>query len=80
MSTPLPPSWSLPEVCEQWNLSPAAIEKLIRDGKVGYFTAKRQKRFFVENIAQIRSAVEVTPKVADDVFARIGASKRRRSA
>ncbi len=84
MMADLPTSWSAQEVCEQWGLSRDHLNRLIADGKVGYFTAKRSRRFFAENIAQIRAAVEVVPKQDTDALSRIGVTRRgaarRRSA
>lgn len=80
----LAPSWSVAEVCEQWGLSAHHLNKLIADGKVGYYTAKRSRRFFAEHVAQIRAAVEVVPKQDTDALSRIGVTRRgaarRRSA
>lgn len=79
----LPQTYSEQDVQEAFGLSPAALDKLVRDGKVGYYIAKRKRRFLPEHVAQIVEAVEVKP-APPDTLARIGvtgrAARRRRSA
>jgi hypothetical protein len=74
--TELPDTYSAAEVCESFGLTAEALNKLIADGKVGYYIGRRQKRFFPEHIAQLRAAVEIAPKVQDDVLTRIGVTRR----
>ena len=57
----LPPSWSKAEIARAWQISPREIDRLVRDGKVGYYKAGRQRRFYAEHVQQIREALEVTP-------------------
>lgn len=82
--TELPQTWSAGEICEAFDLSPAALDRLISDGKVGYYIGKRAKRFLPENVAQIRAAVEIKPKQDVDDLSAIGVTRRgvarRRSA
>lgn len=81
--TELPDTYSAAEVCTAFGLTTEALNKLIADGKVGYYIGRRQKRFFPEHIAQLRAAVEIAPKAQDDVLSRIGVTQRaikRRSA
>jgi hypothetical protein len=66
METPrLPPSWSKAEVCEAWQISPKAVDRLIKEGKVGWYRAGRSRRFYIEHVEQIRSALEVIPQPAE---------------
>jgi excisionase family DNA binding protein len=66
MTTPgIPPSWSKAQVCEAWKVSPKAIDRLIKEGKVGYYRAGRSRRFYAEHIGQIRAALAVEPQPAD---------------
>ena len=74
--TDLPVTFSDREVCTALGISPEKLDALIRDGKVGYFIAKRRKRFFPENVAQIRAAIEVVPQSDTDALTRIGVTSR----
>ena len=73
----LPQSWSRAEVCKALAISPEAIKRLIAQGKVGYYRAGRQQRFFAEHIGQIRAALEVKPQHADlDDLTSIGVTRQ----
>jgi len=63
--TGIPPSWSKAEISEAWAISPKAIDRLVKDGKVGYYRAGRSRRFYAEHLEQIRAALVVDPKPAD---------------
>lgn len=81
----LPQTYSEQDVYDAFNLSPAALDRLIKDGRVGYYLAKRRRRFLPEHVAQIISAIEIKPAPATDSLTRIGvtsraAARRRRSA
>lgn len=65
MTDTLPPSWSKAEIARAWSISPKAIDRLVKDGKVGFYQAGRQRRFFVEHVQQIREALETRPAPAD---------------
>jgi len=58
--TELPPSWSKAEIARAWGISPKEIDRLVKAGRVGYYKAGRQRRFFAEHVTQIRSALEIT--------------------
>lgn len=62
----LPDSWSREEIARAWHISPRVIDRLVREGEIGYYRAGRSRRFFAEHVAQIRSAIEVTPDAPDD--------------
>lgn len=72
----LPQTFSEQDVIDAFGLSPAALDRLVREGRVGYYTAKRKRRFLPEHIAQIVAAIEVKPAPVDDVFSRIGVTGR----
>ena len=61
----LPPSWSKAEVCDAWQISPKAVDRLIKEGKVGWYRAGRSRRFYTEHVEQIRTALEVQPQPAE---------------
>ena len=61
----LPQSWSKAEICAAWQISPRCIDRLVKDGVVGYYRAGRSQRFYVEHVAQIRAALEVAPAPKD---------------
>lgn len=79
--TDLPASWSKAEVAAAWRISPKAIDRLVKDGKVGYYRAGRSRRFYTEHVAQIRAALEVEAKPADAGeligLTRLSAARRR---
>lgn len=72
----LPTSWSKTEVCQGFHLSPRAVDRLIREGKVGYYLAGQSKRFLAEHVAQIVAALEVQPKPAAEPAVNIGLSRQ----
>lgn len=76
--TDLPPSWSKAEIARAWAISPKEIDRLIKDGKVGFYKAGRQRRFFAEHVQQIREALEIQPKPADAPL--LGLTKRSAAA
>jgi len=83
MTAGLPPSWSKQEIARAWGISPKEIDRLVRDGKVGYYKAGRSRRFFAEHVGQIREALESraqpqTPEVLIGLSRQSAA--RRRSA
>lgn len=81
--TGLPQTFSETEVLDAFGISPEALDKLVKSGRVGYYIAKRQRRYLPEHIAQIVAAVEVKPSEMDNALARIGVTgraARRRSA
>lgn len=86
MTAELPSSWSKSEICSGLKLSPRAIDRLIRDGKVSYYLAGRSKRFLAEHVAQIVAALEVKPEPKPlELSAQLGlsrqsAARRRKSA
>lgn len=72
----LPQTFSEQDVIDAFGLSPAALDKLIRDGRVGYYVAKRRRRFLPEHVAQIVAAIEVKPDAVDNTLTRIGVTSR----
>lgn len=58
----LPKSWSKAEIADEWKISPKEIDRLVKAGKVGFYRAGRQRRFFAEHVSQIRAALEVVPQ------------------
>jgi excisionase family DNA binding protein len=82
-TTELPPSWSKAEVAAAWGISPKAIDRLVRNGQVGYYRAGRSRRFYTEHVQQIRAALEVEAQpVSPGALAGLTrqSSARRRSA
>ena len=79
----LPRTWSKQEVLDAFKISSDTLDKLCRDRKVGHYKAGRERRFFAENISQIRETLEVKPAVPyTDNLTRLGvseASARRRA-
>lgn len=85
MTTELPQSWSKAEVCAALHLSPRNVDRMIRDGKVSFYSAGRSKRFLAAHVAQIVAALEVKVQPAAESPAYIGlspqsAARRRRTA
>lgn len=78
----LPPSWSKAEIARAWGISPKAIDRLVKDGKVGFYKAGRQRRFFTEHVQEIRAALEVQPQPVPGLIAGVTgrSAARRRSA
>lgn len=74
--TDLPQTYSADEVCDAFALTRDALDKLIRDGKVGYYVGKRAKRFLPEHIQQLRAAIEVKPQPEVDALSLIGVTRR----
>lgn len=73
----LPQTYSEQDVCAAFDLSPAVLDRLVKDGRVGFYTAKRKRRFLPEHISQIVAAIEVKPRPAD-TLSRIGVTPRAR--
>lgn len=71
----LPQTYSEQDVYDAFGLSPAALDRLVKDGRVGFYTAKRKRRFLPEHISQIVAAIEVKPRPVD-TLSRIGVTAR----
>lgn len=74
----LPQTWSREEVCATYDISDRKLSRLMRDGKCGYIVARnRKRRFTVDHIAQIETALEVKPVTppAEDIDLILGLSR-----
>ena len=76
--TGLPKSWSKAEIADEWKISPKEIDRLVKAGRVGFYRAGRQRRFFAEHVGQIRAALEVVPKPVGDIAGLSARSAARR--
>lgn len=76
MTTGLPQTYSETDVLDAFGLSPEALDKLVKAGRVGYYIAKRQRRYLPEHVAQIVAAIEVKPAEMDNALMRIGVTGR----
>lgn len=70
-----PQFWTKAEVLAIYDISLDRLDELMQKGKVGYFKAKRQRKFTAEHLQQLEAALTVKPHVATpDDLTRIGVS------
>lgn len=64
----LPVSFSADEVNLALGTTARQLDRLVREGKVGFIRAGRSRRFLVEHLEQIRAAIEVKPRAQAPEF------------